>query len=80
MPTILHHGQWHMKFTKWYWNLTFVYDLSLCKFLDFSTLQLPISPLVDINILSGLDYGYNDGGGQNCYDFGCLGSKCKPLT
>ncbi len=43
-------------------------------------MQLPMSPLVDTNILSGLDYGYDDDGGQNCYDFGGLGFKCIPLA
>ncbi len=47
---------------------------------NFLTLQLPMFPLVDTSIFSGLDYGYDDGGGQNCYDFGGLGFRCIPLT
>jgi hypothetical protein len=27
-----------------------------------------------------LDSRYGDGGGQNCYGFGCSSFKCKPLT
>ncbi len=55
--------------------MTLVDDLSLWTFLEFWTIWLPlsISPLANYSILGGFDYGYDDGEGQNCYDFVGLG-------
>ncbi len=60
------------------WHLYMTFHYVILK--NFLTLQLPMFPLVDTSIFSGLDYGYDDGGGQNCYDFGGLGFRCIPLT